>query len=155
MMAILQGLLAASIVLASTPAPARAQSQPPAPRSCEQDAAFRKFDFWVGDWDVQPTGAPRAPVGASSRVEKILSGCVIFENWEPGQGGAGKSFNIYNSVTKKWEQYWVDATGRLTHYFGEFHEDGNLYYEADQFGTTNRIRMTFFRSLQPFPQAYE
>jgi hypothetical protein len=113
-------------------------------KPCEADPNFRKFDFWVGDWDVQQTGVPRAPVGASSHVERILNGCVIFENWEPGPGGAGKSFNIYNTVTKKWEQYWVDATGRLTHYFGEFHDDGNLYYEADQFGTTNRIRMTFF-----------
>lgn len=113
-------------------------------RPCEADPNFRKFDFWVGDWDVQQTGVPRAPVGASSHVERILSGCVIFENWEPGPGGAGKSFNIYNTVTKKWEQYWVDATGRITHYFGEFREDGNLYYEADQFGTTNKVRMTFF-----------
>lgn len=143
MMTTLPRLLAASLALAVS-TPALAQTQPPPPRSCEQDPAFRKFDFWVGDWDVQPTGAPRAPVGASSRVEKILNGCVIFENWEPGPGGAGKSFNIYNSVTKKWEQYWVDATGRITHYIGEFRDDGNLYYEAEQFGTTHRIRMTFF-----------
>ena len=113
-------------------------------KPCEADPNFRKFDFWVGDWDVQQTGVPRAPVGASSHVERILSGCVIFENWEPGPTGAGKSFNIYNTVTKKWEQYWVDATGRITHYFGEFHDDGNLDYEADQFGTTNKVRMTFF-----------
>ena len=113
-------------------------------RPCEADPNFRKFDFWVGEWDVQQTGVPRAPVGASSRVERILNGCVIFENWEPGPSGAGKSFNIYNTATKKWEQYWVDATGRITHYFGEFHDDGNLYYEADQFGTTNKVRMTFF-----------
>ena len=112
-------------------------------KPCEGDSNFSKFDFWVGDWDVQQTGVPRAPVGASSHVEKILSGCVIFENWEPGPGGAGKSFNIYNTVTKKWEQYWVDATGRITHYFGEFRDDGNLYYEADQ-GPSTKVRMTFF-----------
>ena len=113
-------------------------------RPCEADPNFRRFDFWVGDWDVQQTGVPRAPVGASSHVERILNGCAIFENWEPGPGGAGKSLNTYNTTTKKWEQYWVDATGRITHYFGEFHDDGNLYYEADQFGTGNKVRMTFF-----------
>jgi tetratricopeptide (TPR) repeat protein len=114
-------------------------------RPCESDANFRRFDFWVGDWDVQQTGVPRAPVGAQSRVERILDGCVILENWSPGAGGpSGKSFNTYNRVTKKWEQYWVDATGRITHYFGEFREDGNLYYEADQFGSGNKVRMTFF-----------
>jgi tetratricopeptide (TPR) repeat protein len=113
-------------------------------RPCEFDQNFRKFDFWIGSWDVQPTGAPRAPVGASSVIEKSLNGCVIVENWAPPAGPAGKSFNIYNTNSKKWEQYWVDAGGRITHYFGEFRDDGNLYYEADQFGTTNKIRMTFF-----------
>jgi tetratricopeptide (TPR) repeat protein len=114
-------------------------------RPCESDANFRRFDFWMGDWDVQQTGVPRAPVGAQSRVERILDGCVILENWSPGAGGpSGKSFNTYNRATKKWEQYWVDATGRITHYFGEFRDDGNLYYEADQFGSGNKVRMTFF-----------
>jgi tetratricopeptide (TPR) repeat protein len=114
-------------------------------KPCESDPNFRKFDFWIGEWDVQQTGVPRAPVGASSRVDKILNGCVILENWEPGSNGpAGKSFNTYNTVTKQWEQYWNDASGRITHYKGEFRDDGNLYYEADQFGTANRIRMTFF-----------
>lgn len=113
-------------------------------RPCESDPNFRRFDFWVGDWDVQQTGVPRAPVGAQSHVERILNGCVIFENWEPGPGGAGKSFNTYNTATKKWEQYWVDAVGRITHYQGEFRDDGNLYYEADQFGGGGKVRMTFF-----------
>ena len=145
-MRISKGAVLAALLAGLSPFTEAAQTPSPNLQPCETDANFRKFDFWVGDWDVQPTGKPRAPQGASSRVEKILSGCVIFENWEPGpgRGGAGKSFNIYNASTKKWEQYWVDATGRITHYFGEFREDGNLYYEADQFGTGNRIRMTFF-----------
>jgi hypothetical protein len=37
----------------------------------------------------------------------------------------------------------VDSRGTITHYFGSFH-DGNLYYEADQFGSHNKVRMTFF-----------
>lgn len=111
---------------------------------CEADPEFRRFDFWLGEWDVQQTGVPRAPVGAFSRVDKILNGCVLLENWAPGRGGPqGKSFNTYNTVTKKWEQYWVDATGRITHYFGEFRE-GTLHYEADQFGSGSKVRMTFF-----------
>jgi len=113
-------------------------------KPCESDPLFRKFDFWIGDWDVQPTGAPRAPVGAGSKVEKILDGCVIFENWTPPGGRAGKSFNSYNTAKKQWEQYWVDAGGQITFYVGNFRDDGNLYYEADQFGSSNRIRMTFF-----------
>jgi hypothetical protein len=115
---------------------------------CANDPSFHAFDFWIGEWDVQPTGATRAPIGsgATSIVESQLGGCVIQENWLPtvGRGAAGKSFNIYNSVTNQWEQYYVDASGRITYYKGAFKEDGNLYLEAEQFGTTNRIRMTFF-----------
>lgn len=114
---------------------------------CAADANFHAFDFWIGEWDVQPTGATRGPVGSGSTsiVERQLDGCVIQENWLPiGGAGAGKSFNIYNSVTKQWEQYYVDTRGTITLYKGAFKNDGNLYYEAVQFGTSNKIRMTFF-----------
>jgi hypothetical protein len=114
---------------------------------CASEPNFRAFDFWIGEWDVQPTGVARAPIGqgATSIVERQLDGCVIQENWlPPGGNGAGKSFNIFNTVTRQWEQYYVDTRGTITHYTGTFHDDGNLYYEATQFGSSNRIRMTFF-----------
>lgn len=116
-------------------------------RPCAADANYHAFDFWIGEWDVQPTGAQRGPIGSGSTsvIERQLDGCVIQENWLPQGGvGAGKSFNMYNSVTKNWEQYYVDTRGTITHYKGTFHPDGNLYYEADQFGSSNKIRMTFF-----------
>ena len=114
---------------------------------CAGDPNFHAFDFWIGEWDVQPTGTSRGPLGSGSTsiVERQLDGCVIQENWLPlGGVGAGKSFNIYNSVTKEWEQYYVDARATITHYKGAFKSDGNLYFEADQFGTKNKVRMTFF-----------
>jgi hypothetical protein len=114
---------------------------------CAADPNFHAFDFWIGEWDVQPTGATRGPIGSGSTsiVERQLDGCVVQENWLPRGGvGAGKSFNIYNTVTKEWQQYYVDTLGTITLYKGTFHADGNLYYEADQFGTANKIRMTFF-----------
>lgn len=114
---------------------------------CAADPNYRAFDFWIGEWDVQPTGPTRGPMGsgATSVIERQLDGCVIQENWLPlGGVGLGKSFNIYNSVTKQWEQYYVDTRATITHYTGTFHEDGNLYFEADQFGSPNKLRMTFF-----------
>ena len=114
---------------------------------CAADPSFRAFDFWIGEWDVQPTGSTRGPIGSGSTsiIERQLDGCVIQENWLPlGGAGTGKSFNIYNRVTKQWQQYYVDTLGTITLYTGAFHEDGNLYFEADQFGTSRKIRMTFF-----------
>ena len=115
-------------------------------RPCANDPRFHAFDFWIGEWDVQPTGPNRAPIGqgATSIIEAQLDGCVIQENWLPPGGVAGKSFNIFNRVTNQWEQYYVDTRGTVTHYTGAFREDGNLYYEANQFGTPNKVRMTFF-----------
>lgn len=115
-------------------------------RPCEADPNYHAFDFWIGEWDVQPSGGPRGPMGtgATSVIERQLDGCVIQENWMPQGTGAGKSFNIYNRATRQWEQYYVDARGTITLYTGTFHADGNLYFEATQFGTTNKVRMTFF-----------
>lgn len=143
------GLLIVGLLAWPAHASVQQQTPPPAPpaaRPCESGPNYRKFDFWIGDWDVQPTGTPRAPLGsgASSRIERVLDGCVIVENWTPLKGPSGKSFNIYNRATKKWEQYWVDAAGQITFYVGEFREDGNLYLEAAEFGSSNRVRMTFF-----------
>lgn len=80
---------------------------------------------------MQPSAPARGPIGtgASSVVERQLSGCVIHEHWlTPGAPGEGKSFNIYNRAQGHWGQFWVDATGRITHFVGRFREDGNLYY---------------------------
>jgi tetratricopeptide (TPR) repeat protein len=116
-------------------------------RPCDNDPRFHAFDFWIGEWDVQPTGNVRAPTGqgATSVIEAQLGGCVIQENWMPnGPVAVGKSFNIYNTATKLWEQYYVDSRGTVTHYKGAFKDDGNLYFEADQPGAKNKVRMTFF-----------
>jgi len=45
------------------------------------NADFRAFDFWIGEWDVQPAGRLRGPQGASSVIEKSLEGCLIIEHW--------------------------------------------------------------------------
>jgi hypothetical protein len=116
-------------------------------RPCAADPNYRAFDFWIGEWDVQSTGSARGPLGsgASSVIERQLDGCVIQETWLPlGGVGAGRSFNIFNAVTKQWEQYYVDARGTITHYLGTFQPDGRLVFEANQFASTNRLRMTFF-----------
>lgn len=91
---------------------AHAAEPPPACATPAHD----EFDFWLGDWDVfHPDGKP----AGTSHVERILDGCVVFENWQSATGGfAGKSFNTYDTVTGRWNQVWVDSGGDTIHFSG-------------------------------------
>lgn len=109
---------------------------------CESSAEHRQFDFWIGEWDVQTTAGQ--PAGSSS-VLRILDGCVIFENWFGGGGGTGKSFNLYNTPKKRWQQYWVDSSGTVTLFEGGL-EEGKMRLAGETFPmkqTTGMRRMTF------------
>ena len=103
---------------------------------CEYSAEHRQFDFWIGEWNVQsPTGQP----AGTSSVERILNGCVIFENWSGGGGGDGKSLNIYNVPKRKWQQYWVESSGTVIFFEGGW-EEGAMRLVGETFplaqGTT-------------------
>ena len=93
---------------------AAAQAPAAAPAPCATPA-HRQFDFWVGEWDVHKRDGTKA---GQSRVERILEACVIFENWTGATGFAGKSFNLYNATTGRWEQFWVDQSGVRLHLQG-------------------------------------
>ena len=109
---------------------------------CDHAAINQQFDFWVGEWDVQ---SPQGQHAGNSSIQKILDGCVVLENWNGG-GLTGKSLNIYNPVLKKWEQFWVDNSGRATHYVGEV-VDGEMHYlaEAGPENGPGANKMTFTR----------
>jgi hypothetical protein len=113
---------------------------------CLAQGEFRKFDFWIGEWDVQVAGQT---IG-SSRIERLLNGCVVQENWMPIGGGEGKSWNFYNSGTAKWEQVWMGATGNVLKLQGSF-RDGAMRFEGTTphpGGTNTLEKLTF----TPLPQ---
>jgi hypothetical protein len=101
----------ASVFMASS---AAAQVPAAAPAPCATPA-HRQFDFWVGEWEVsKPDGTP----AGRSRIERILEACVISENWTGATGFAGRSFNLYNAASGRWEQFWVDQSGARLHLQG-------------------------------------
>ena len=80
---------------------------------CMARAESRKFDFWVGEWDVTtPQGQP----AGSSSIQLLLGGCTLFENWHSLAGVDGKSLSSYNAGLGVWQQFWTDQTGRVTEY---------------------------------------
>jgi len=108
------GIAAAGwLIVAST---AGAQGAAP-PAGCTS-AEHHQFDFWVGDWEVtdQTTGQ-RA---GHNRIESILGGCALLENWTGASGGSGKSLNQYYARDGHWHQIWIDSQGGRLDLAGAF-----------------------------------
>jgi len=71
-----------------------------------------QFDFWVGDWDAFDFGNDETP-SAHVRVDRILDGCVLREDYQDPSGTKGQSFTIYDVPRKLWHQSWVTNRGNL------------------------------------------
>jgi len=111
---------------------------------CMVKAENRQFDFWIGEWDVvNPQGQP----AGTSSIQRIVDGCIIFENWTSAGGGfTGKSFNFYDPNKNKWRQLWVGNNGQPIDFEGEY-KDGAMRYTSVSTGANGQKtlgRMTFF-----------
>lgn len=96
---------------------------------------YRQFDFWIGQWEAFNKNGQKA---GDSKISVILDSCIIFEEWTSanltqGIRYAGKSFNTYNSVTKQWQQTWVDNVGGTTEYLQGKAGNNNIIYETRPF----------------------
>ena len=123
---------------------ASAQPTPAPPDRCA-DAEHQQFDFWVGDWDVRPTG--RDEVVSHSRIEKLYSGCAIRENWMPISHRDGGSLSAYVPREKGWRQTWIDSSGALVEFKGGW--NGHAMILTGDWptgpGKSQLIRMTYTR----------
>lgn len=78
---------------------------------------FDQFDFWVGNWDLswpaEQMGGESGTIGSgTNRVERVLGGCVIEENFATGDGNfRGHSVSVLDSRERVWRQTWVDSAG--------------------------------------------
>jgi hypothetical protein len=99
-------IFGAMLMLSATTASAQTAPPAPPPPACTAPE-HRQFDFWVGHWDVYPTGKDK--LVAHSLIEKLYDGCTIRENWMPlRNSGAGGSLNMYDPGDRRWHQTWQD-----------------------------------------------
>src|SRR5215471_15495682 len=56
---------------------------------------YHEFDFWLGDWDSFDFAT--STKDARIRVDRILDGCVIHEDYQSLDGHKGESFSIYDA----------------------------------------------------------
>lgn len=100
-------IVGAGLVLAALgplgPREAGAQQSPPAP--CAEVEGFQLLDFWVGEWTVH---VGDQQVG-TNRIDKILEGCAVSEDWRDARGGRGQSLFYFVPALEEWRQVWVTA----------------------------------------------
>jgi hypothetical protein len=101
---------------------------------------YRQFDFWVGDWNAFEEGST-APV-ARLRVDRLLDGCVLREDYEGADGHKGVSLSIYDASRKVWHQTWVTNRGELLVIEGAFRGGKMVLIGADRTedGTQRQVR---------------
>ena len=113
---------------------------------CVEAPESRRFDFWLGEWDVRtPQGQP---AGRSS-ISRVAGDCALLERWAGGvngSGGTGMSLNAYNTTLGEWQQFWIGQGGSVTEYRRSEWVDGALRFRADVRASDGRpalARMTF------------
>ena len=102
---------------------------------------YRKFDFWIGDWDVFANDKP----AGRNLVTREQDGCLIIEHWTSATGGiTGTSFNYYDIRDRKWHQLYLDNSGNAGAYpamSGDL-ENGKMVLRTDP-STTPQSRWTW------------
>src|ERR1041385_3383876 len=110
---------------------------------CESDVNRRRFDFWIGEWNVETRAGQ--PAGKSS-VQRVSGGCGLLENWTAPNGSTGKSLNTYNPELGQWQQFWVGQFGAVTEYReSEWHGDTLVFHATSHpnAGTEQLLRLSF------------
>jgi hypothetical protein len=75
-------------------------------RACRA-AGYRRFDFWLGTWEIEDFATGESADGGDDRITSELGGCAVFEDYAGG-GFVGRSMNTFDPFTGRWYQHWVD-----------------------------------------------
>lgn len=95
-----------------------------------------EFDFWVGGWELswpaeQMGGAPEERGSGRNRVERVLNGCVIEENFSADDGSfRGHSMSVFDADAGLWRQTWVDSSAGYIVLTGRF-KDGRMILSTE------------------------
>ena len=109
------------------------------------------FDFWIGTWDLTWTDAEGNTKKGINIIERTMNEKIIQENFStldeaPENRYKGKSWSVYNPITKTWNQTWVDNGGGYLDFEGEILEDKRFFKRSflAKNGNTIYQRMVFF-----------
>jgi hypothetical protein len=142
---------------ASTATPSPATKASPCPSN-----EAHTFDYMVGYWSTSESPAPTVgAVTGTSRTERILNGCAIWEHRYVEQNGK-ELFDAhvvwgYDVTTKRMLLFYVDDAAHTQLYEGKQENGGWAFYRErpDQDGKTILIRVTYAKQERGFTQTVE
>lgn len=114
--------LLASLILLALPAAAGAQTI----HDCSEEP-FRRFDFWVGTWDVYNR---RGALAGTNTISKVFADCALLEEWTSSSPHRGSSYNFYDPSTERWYQTWVDNGGNPLRLEGGLDAEGSMVLQS-------------------------
>jgi hypothetical protein len=136
--------LSCAVAIAAAPLASPASAATPAAPKCMADE-YRRFDFWLGDWDSfdidNGKESPRSV--ARNHVDAILDGCVLREDYDQFDGMHGQSFTIWDAARGVWHQSWVTNRGQLLQLDGARH-GSRITFEGDSVTPQGRQRVRVF-----------
>ncbi len=110
---------------------------------CLNSEEYRRFDFWLGSWNVMVNGIK---VG-ENEISRANGGCAIHESYTTyPRDYTGQSINFYDPIEKRWHQHWVGSGGDVTNYYETAYDNGMLQFNGKTLGPTGKValnRMTF------------
>lgn len=112
----------------------------------------RRFDFWVGQWDVnlriqQADKSWKDSVQAEARIYSILDGRAVLELWN-SEPIVGYSLRYYDAARDKWV-LWLNWPGRnqagSSSLEGQFRHGRGEFFQTEKTpdGTTRLARYSF------------
>jgi hypothetical protein len=137
-----QTLLCTTLVWAAgavVPVAPRAQTASSPPEASQ-------FDFWLGDWALTWADTASGTNHVTKRWDRVI---VEQFDGRPSVPLEGTSVSVYNALTGKWQQTWVDSQGGYLDFTGGF-ADGRMILARSfvRDGKTVNQRMVYY-NIEP------
>jgi hypothetical protein len=103
----------------------------------------RQFDFWIGDWELTWNDTSKG----SNTITLEMNNLVVYEHFkDPANNYLGWSWSVYDTLSKKWKQTWVDNQGAYFDFIGQMQDDKMILERSftSKKGTLIKQRMIFY-----------
>ena len=111
------------------------------------DPKVHEFDFWIGNWTVYKNGTDT--IVGYNEIKAVADGCSLLESYTSARGAyKGNSLNKYNSITGKWQQFWVDNGGMTLLIEGSYRDNKVVMENEDKTANGGIVnnRITWFKN---------